>query len=447
MKKRKLLWLVVALCVLCTAGCSQQTESPADFSGGQSTGGNQAEGGFSGETTPMELVTPNKGLLYSSYSGNEQGTYYVDNTGKDFSGYLLYMDYASLQTVYLSPQLDVTFDEQNPGWIDYLGGGAFPIATDDALYVYLCGLPGTGSATYEEHPARLLKMQPNGADRQEIVFSGNYDVQLGSAVATDGDELYFLATRFKPQTGVIEATVLLKSDFRAGQMVEVCELGSGTDVLIVGACDEGMILQKIDDGSTCSFSVLTAAGEEKSVPLTWTAGESSRIVYDGKLVMCDAATGVLTAYDFASGQTSELLDLSGRLDPSSEAVYILTDEHDAHIVVGVFEIIEIGETGHIGAELKRLCVDLETGEVKDFTLTGELFGEVQYIPIYCETEDDYLVAYTSHRADVIAYAPGGSEYIDNIPVADFALIDKDDYWNSVPNYRPIAELENDIRRA
>ncbi len=436
MKKRRLLPVVILLCALCLAGCARQAGSPADAQGGAQ---GSADGGAADTGKRLELVTPTTGLFFASYSGNENGTYLVENTGKDYSGYLTYYDYGSLQKIYLSPQLDVTFDEQNPGWIDDLGGGAFPIATDDALYVYICGLNSETSATYEDHPARLLKMQPNGADRQEIVFSGNYDVQLGSAVATDGDELYFLATRFQPKTGVIEATVLLKSDFRSGQMVEVCEVSGGVDALIIGVCDEGFVIQNSVDDMTYGFSVLSAAGEEKSVPFTWNIGESSRIVYGGKLMVCDAATGIVTAYDFASGETSDLLGLGGSFDPSSEMMYILTDGYDGRLTMGVFEAVAGEEAGGVGAVVKRFSVDIETGETKDFTLTGIINNSEQYVEIFSETEEDFLVAYGDHSADVIGYAPGGSEYIYSTNVLDFALIDKDDYWNSVPDYRPFAD--------
>lgn len=434
--KRKLLCLFLCLCILllCLCGCVGQR----DITDGANPAGSTVHG-----SEKWELVTPSTGLFFSTYTGNEQGAYLTENDGKDSSGYITYFDYATMQHIYLSPQLDVTFDEQNPGWIDDIGAGHIAIATEDALYVYIIGVSGEESATYEAHPARLLKMKPNGADREEIVFSGNYDVQLGSAVATDGEELYFLATRFQFKTGIIEATVLLKSDFDNKEMVEVCEIDGDTDTMIIGTCDDGLVLQKSTGDMKYGFSVLTATGEEKPLSFTWKVGETSRIVYDNKLIVCDAETGEVTALDILTGETEALLDLSGHFDLSNEEVFILRDVFDNHLILGVFESLG---GGMVGKSVKRISADIVTKEIKDFTLFMDIEVDPRvtnpinkFVEIEFETENDFFVIYGEHHEDVIAYAPGGSEYIDNVPVLDLALIDKDDYWNSVPNFRTFAD--------
>lgn len=40
------------------------------------------------------------------------------------------------------------------------------------------------------------------------------------------------------------------------------------------------------------------------------------------------------------------------------------------------------------------------------------------------------------------YAPDGTTYQEEQIEPQFALIKKEDYWNSVPNYIPIESLQN-----
>ena len=49
---------------------------------------------------------------------------------------MLYYDYATLQLIYLSDQVVVTNNDENPGWIEDIFGGAVPLAVNEKLYIY-----------------------------------------------------------------------------------------------------------------------------------------------------------------------------------------------------------------------------------------------------------------------------------------------------------------------
>ncbi len=416
--------LCVFLLVCAVLFTSCRAKAPDD--GNSSPGGSAQPGG---EPT-WRLVTPSRG--FSLYSGNGQGAYHVENTGKDFSGHLVYHDYGTMQEIYLSPQLDVTFDEQNPGWIADTSGGVFPIATDDALYVFIYGLNSS------EHPARLLRMNPDASDRKEITLTGGYSVELYSAVASYGGELYFIAQKYRGDTGEIESVALVRSDFKNGELVEVRGLDSGTDTFLVGVCEDGMILQKsTDTDSEYGFSIVDETGAETALPLRWDAHSQTKAVCDGKIVLCENEAGRVSVFDIATGETNEVLDLE------TYGAYIAEEPWDGHVILDVYETAEGGEMSEDPVQIqvvKRLYVDLETGETGTLTLTRPTvqLGDV-YIRIFLETEHDFLVEYQTHSEEQVAYAPGGSEYMHKVTVSDLALIAKDDFWNSVPNYRPFAD--------
>lgn len=85
------------------------------------------------------------------------------------------------------------------------------------------------------------------------------------------------------------------------------------------------------------------------------------------------------------------------------------------------------------------AIDLETGEWKTVTLTYQdpEKQEARPVEIYAETETDFLVCYD--KQTVMKQSINLAGVLDQSESVQpcFALIAKEDYWNSVPNFQKI----------
>ncbi|HJB39279.1 MAG TPA: hypothetical protein H9943_02655 [Candidatus Ruthenibacterium avium] len=52
-----------------------------------------------------------------------------------------------------------------------------------------------------------------------------------------------------------------------------------------------------------------------------------------------------------------------------------------------------------------------------------------------ETENEFLVQYGREPQKVMLTAPDGSQYESETSTIQYALIQKDDFWQNKPNYR------------
>ena len=98
----------------------------------------------------------------------------------------LYYDYASRQLIHLSNQVLPTNDEENPGWIADIFGGAAPIAVNGKFYVLKYGKAPLPKIQYEGSPSILLEMEPNAANRKSLTLPSGMLFKSYSGIAADG---------------------------------------------------------------------------------------------------------------------------------------------------------------------------------------------------------------------------------------------------------------------
>ena len=84
---------------------------------------------------------------------------------------------------------------------------------------------------------------------------------------------------------------------------------------------------------------------------------------------------------------------------------------------------------------------LESHAITNVSLMCNYHGN-RYIWLQWETPTEFLVINGENRYTQTLYAPDGTTYQEEQIEPQFALIKKEDYWNSVPNYIPIESLQN-----
>ena len=170
MKLWNAIFLFSLFCIVLLSACTNSNEVNTNSSSDIPEPTTQIESTDLGTSAPLEMTMalPSTGIFSTEISGNQDGAYYILPNTNDYSAQLLYYDYATLQVIYLSDQVVVTNNDENPGWIEDIFGGAVPLAVNEKLYIIKYGKSPIPNINYDGSPTFLLQMEPNAANRIKL---------------------------------------------------------------------------------------------------------------------------------------------------------------------------------------------------------------------------------------------------------------------------------------
>lgn len=375
-------------------------------------------------------------------SGNNEGAYYIWANSQDTSGLTLYYDYASRQLVHLSNQVLPTNDEENPGWIADIFGGAVPIAANGKYYVLKYGKAPMPTVQYEGSPSILLEMEPNAANRRSLTLPNGALFQSYSGIAADGADLYLLVTSFDSSTFQTTEVSLCRADFNQSKWETLCTFDTQEkDVTIIGVYPEGLILQRsffpveyndADIGEQIehlSYEIQlysVAGGSLYDMDFCWDQGDLS-FVLDGSVVyFVRSGETALRAYDLLEQTetvlTENILESTGAAQTGS--VFLMGEMHDGRFRFSVTQ----NDTS------TYYSYSVSDGMVLPMNLSYSYMGAEMPVLIVSESEQYFLVNYGMKSLQRAAYGTDGTFYTMQADEQRYALIEKSDYWNSIPNY-------------
>jgi len=388
----------------------------------------------------MKMALSSMGVFSGEITGNEDGAYAILPNTDDYSARLIYYDYATRQLIWLSNQMIVTNDEENPGWIEDTFGGAVPMAANDCLYVVKYGKSPIPSIQYEGSPSYLLRMETNAANRQKLVVPQGKLLKSSTGIAADGEELYLILTDYDAEAMQMTGMTLCKTDFEGNQWESMLSLGADKDAAIVGVYSDGLVLQRAwmpieyedarieDQLPHLSYALqLYSITEGKLIDtnFTWAQGDLTFAMGDGVLYYVRSGETRLYVHDLLTGEEEVLTD---DLTPASAdaSVYLIGEPRDNHLLFNV-------STKDFSS---NYSVSLSTYEVQPCALSFEHEDGQLPVQIIAECEQYFLVNNGFITLHLSATGTDGSFYTYDSPITRYALMKKDDYWNSVPNYIP-----------
>lgn len=181
------------------------------------------------------------------------------------------------------------------------------------------------------------------------------------------------------------------------------------------------------------YSYSLSSGEKhivaRETPYSSIGGISGKFYYylnleQGKLFSLDLETGELST-------VADNLDLG--TTPETSRFYGFWDNH--------FMYINFITNDDYSLSYDVYGIDLESHAITNVSLMCNYHGN-RYIWLQWETPTEFLVINGENRYTQTLYAPDGTTYQEEQIEPQFALIKKEDYWNSVPNYIPIESLQN-----
>ena len=386
----------------------------------------------------LTLVTSRSGIAYTQYAGTEDG-YYEVRANTNGTGNILYTDYESQKTVYLSSQVgSLHNDETDESWLDSVLGGTSIFTDKNKIYIVKRGKPEFFDEFGERGRSYLLQLNKDGSGRKELTLSSNEMFSESSCILSDDASLYLLIERFENYEQNIYKRILVQVDIKTMEKKDVFVFPSDIKGNIIGSCDALIIFKSINIPPEETFSSIDEYFDSMQYALfylnpylknaeikqffSYKASEINLTAYNDRIYLYNSKTHELSSLDPKS-ETTELIEKN--IAPKEERfsqIGIVADVYDNHLFFSCADN-EIGET-------KTIAYDLDTGELVELNM----FEDGKFVGVYGENSEYFVVMTGEHTVKTPDTAPDGSfMYTDEI-VYDFSLIKKGDYWNNISNY-------------
>lgn len=445
--KQLILEIIASVCALCMlAGCAAPAASPgadAGESGPAAGGAGSVQAPLSpGAAGGLRLVTSDTAYFTQS-PGTENGWYYIDR-GATYNANLRYIDYATAQDIYLSsrPEADHLTPEDDSYIASVMAWGeVFPVG--DSLFLLRTGSPAASDRAMPDATAAIWRMEPSGARRTEL-YIGSAAEMLTTAVAADGRSLYVVDRCVGMDSGKpVQSDHLLQIDQQTGNLQDLFCLPDGAE--LTGAWDDLLVFRTIADEAPTDENGQPAGPPVFRVtyytysPSTGEWRELCQWPVDGRC--CAHVWNDVLVLGNNAARTVTLLRLS---DGSVTAEYPFPDAVTTETTEGYFSFEGCRDGRFLFWDYFAGAihsVDLATGAWSTVTTLTYMDPDKQDLrPVWicAENTEEFLVC---RNKTIITRryfdANDGSVYEMDTAQPEYALMRKADYWNGVPDYRPV----------
>lgn len=174
-----------------------------------------------------------------------------------------------------------------------------------------------------------------------------------------------------------------------------------------------------------------SASRLESTDLTWQQGEISCVYDAGGVYYQPAGTQELHRFDAASGQDIRLPDLQFPAGYEGGKIVLTGEAYGDHLG---------GYLSPAGSDAVQFAgIDLATGVCTPVTLSYAYDMGQMEVSILAQTETQFLVVQGQNDDPDTRTALDGTTYTAWQTTQSYALMDKADYWQSVPAFEPIAD--------
>lgn len=432
--KNTLLAFSVLLFVL-FSGCAS-TPSSRQPSASTTPQTDSSSGGANSDSTQNLLFMTDDENFTGRSRGNENGYYYVDLGNDGITANLRYIDYATQQDVFLSSRPEGNHHvPEDESYISSVAGCGTVFPLDDALFLVRTGAPDYSDRYGQDALAAIFRMNLNGSNRQQLYTGANDEILL-STIAAKGQKLFLISQHTETENGTpIQNRYLIQVDAVTGEKQELCKLTDSA--WMIGAVDDYLLFHSIyvenageNTVPEMTHEIFVYSFETKSLAVinSWSpAKKQSAIVNGNTLLLANVPDRTLTVQEISSGQVIASYSLEPHIKDDTQTLW-----HQACF-----------DNKFIFSDGKQLCaLDVTSGDWSYMTMTYQDPDKLEARPveIYAETETEYLVCYDKQIVP--------REYLDGEGVVQevestqpsFALINKEDYWNSVPNFKKVTYI-------
>lgn len=438
MKRLKILWCFVNIVLLCS--CSAARSLP------ESEGPEQERTGGNAQNTSGNMIVSNlhcipKKNLYFGGSTSKQGYYTITSAFRaDGSTNLLYSDYATQQTVCLCSAANCTHDTDScTSWIPFSGGGSLPLVVGETLI-----LAYPGNLIYIEQIGQIAlphfeKMDLDGSHRQELgTLKANQEII--HPFITDGTYLYFTVRTYSEEAVQQE---FVKLDIVTGQIESLFDLDQTKNEIVFGAAGNYVLTLQNGDVQTtlvhgtgqrevvisdqlCRYD-LNSLQKEKifEFPL-----EDTRFSqYDEHFIYIKDENRELHIFNTISLQDEVI---RSNIFPEVEDLLdlVVAEAEDDHILI----FSNIRDENMVIINNECIAIDLKTDKPKPWDLlyqSGDRKTPMTIVAKVPDTTKYFVLTDEQEPVNLPSISEEGVPLYLPSMERTFALIEKENYWNSV----------------
>ena len=342
---------------------------------------------------------------------------------------IFYIDYATKTQLVLCSSSSCRHNTEScTGYIDGYGNDIYVIGEKIVLLVY----------TYTADGQMILNVVTadlNGENRKTI-YTFNANETINSSCYTDGESIYFIANRaFKNGDAIDYQCVLVKINIYTNVATDILNLSEkyGTNsVNLFGVCKDEFVLS-VNTDKTQLKSITIDGNDGKYVNDTLNYSDSDKY-FDGEYEYIISYTDKeFVRKNLISGETITL-------DMPGDVLFAAGNSSISQIVDGIAicPCHEYKVTGNSETRTERtFAADFEENKIYELPLQCQRNGVTKTVSVVAETENQFLVINGENR--VLEYYPPNNKGLisDYSTIRNYALIDKSDFWQGVPNYENI----------
>lgn len=399
-----ILCILISVCVL--TGCSAK-KTEIDLSG-----------------TEIKMLSSGQASSFSQ--SNKDGYYELANPKQLRKGFnILYTDYNTKNKIVLCSSTSCEHREEScTGYIT--GAPIRNFVINDKIIVF--------SLVEEngEYFKNIISAELNGENRK-ILYTLNQSESEGDEYLCDNENLYFVISKpFEKNGEILYPQILVKLNIYTGEMVEVLNLSEKFDnayVKIVGAYKDELIVESVS--SKRIIKSIKINGNQGTLKKEEFSYDDTNIKYDGKYLYCvsykdrtfvreNLETGEQKVLNWPDNANFNVIDSS------------LGNVIDENILFTEIEIKKV-ENKSIRKD-KLYVINFDNEEFYEIKLTFDYDGIVKPIVVVAQTDSHFFVM--NGMKNIMHYYPESEKGItsDMVPTPQYAMISKDDFWRSNPNY-------------
>lgn len=423
LESMKKLLLLVLIFLMVATGCSESTVSTISDP--------------SHTALPAEQELWNFPNLRLCTEQSLEGLYQIESL-RQGSCNILYLDYASAQ---MFPLCDVpNCDHASETCTSYIAlhENQMPpmvLTNGDHIFIMTHGASETQNAS--------IQIADKSGKNRHTLFEASSGESLGAALYTDSQAVYFEVFSTEEIDGDLKQVDSLIQVNLNTEKVQV--LAKLYDQVIYGEFNDGFLVNHYEESSNGVVTVgyyrlnIPKNGDPfwlDSSPVYQSDKDSGSYIMNNRICVYHYDTNIFSVTEGESGETREV-DCSGLV---SEYKWGTGREPSVSELSGDYYRLEVpyqDENGNFPT--KKYVIDLASGTISPlFTLQIESVGG-KNVALMGEYQDQFCVVY-DYVDKAITYNGESGLETGVISIPQYAMMKKSDYFQSVPNYKPVQDF-------
>ena len=388
----------------------------------------------------LYMVTNEYGLLGNNYASTDNGCYEIFSYS-DFHANIIYTDYTNKCKLFLSsdPATD-PFSPNNTSYLSDRYGMMVPVTTKEKLLVFHHNSPSAIDWYGNKSLSSITSMDFNGENKNKFyTFAANEWMHTESGIACDTNNIYFIESILSSE-GLTEDKKIVKINISSGEKEDIITLDNDDRWFIIGAFNDKLIIKKISVPNNDSpwysqiksqeYDIITLCTSTKQTKkiISYVQGSMDIVCNKNYIYLLDADKQKISSLDISSGEEKDIFYIYNNTinDVKYENITLRKDYFDDHILIE-----GVKPNNHID------FIAIDTNQKNATKL--ELYSNDKFCGIFAENENYFYIQVGSIDYEIDIDSPDGNSYSSFASVLEMALIEKDDYWNNIPNYITIKD--------